>query len=48
METTNQNGLVHSSQVINEQGSLTLGALPLDLGMSQLANAEKDTIILAD
>ena len=48
METTNQNGLVHSSQVINEQGSLTLGTLPLDLGMSQAFNVGEDAIVLAD
>lgn len=49
METTNQNGhIVHASQVINEQGALTLGVLPFDLGMSKLAHAEKNTIILAD
>jgi len=48
METTNQNGLVNSSQIVAENGSLTLGTLPIDLGMSQLANANKNTIILAD
>lgn len=47
METTNQNGLV-LSQVVTQDGSLTLGTLPLDLGMSQVAGLEKDTIILAD
>jgi|GEM_PF-4108645 len=48
METTNQNELVYSSQALTESGSLALGALPLDLGMSQLSAIEKDTIILAD
>jgi len=47
METTNQNELVHSP-VFDEQGALTFGTFPLDLGMSQLVNADKDTIILAD
>ena len=46
METTQS--IVHASQVIDEAGNLTLGALPLDMGMSQLVNAGKDTIILAD
>jgi len=48
METTNQNELVHLSQALTESGSLALGALPLDLGMSQLSAMEKDTIVLAD
>ena len=48
METT-QSSIVHSSQVIDEAGSLTFGeTLPFDMGMSQLSEAGKDTIILAD
>lgn len=47
METT-QADIVHSSQVVSETGALSFGVLPLDLGMSQLANADKNTIILAD
>ena len=46
METTQS--IVYASQVIDEAGNLTLGTLPLDLGVSQLANAGKDTIILAN
>lgn len=47
METTQS--IVHSSQVIDEAGSLTFGeTLPFDMGVSQLVNAGKDTIILAD
>ena len=46
METTQS--IVYASQVIDEAGNLTVGTLPLDLGVSQLANAGKDTIILAN
>lgn len=49
METTTQSSIVHASQVIDEEGTLTFGAtLPFDMGMSQLSEAGKDTIILAD
>lgn len=49
METTNQNRLVNSSQiVVTDNGNLTLGTLPLDLGMSQVAEAGTDTLILSD
>lgn len=47
MKTT-QTNIVHSSQVVSETGALSLGVLPLDLGMSQLVNADKNTVILAD
>ena len=46
METTQS--IVYASQVIDEAGNLTLGTLSPDMGMSQCANAAKDTIILAN